>query len=52
MRVIFDGVEFMGRAASTDVMDASARAYLNAANKALYAREHGAPTKHPNQGAV
>ena len=52
VRVIFDGVEFMGKAASTDVMDASARAYLNAANKALYAREHGAPTKHPNQGAV
>ncbi len=52
VRVIFDGVEFMGKAASTDVMDASARAYLNATNKALYAREHGTPTKHPNQGAV
>ncbi|MEA2062354.1 MAG: 2-isopropylmalate synthase [Gemmatimonadota bacterium] len=37
MRVIFNGVEFMGKAASTDVMDAAARAYLNAANKALYA---------------
>jgi len=52
VRVIFNGVEFMGKAASTDVMDASARAYLNAANKALYAHTHGAPGKHPNQGAV
>ncbi|MFC1614033.1 2-isopropylmalate synthase [Gemmatimonadota bacterium] len=52
MRIIFNGVEFMGKAASTDVMDASARAYLNAANKALYAQKHGAPSKHPNHGAV
>jgi len=39
LRVIFDGVEYMGKAASTDVMDATARAYLNAVNKALFARE-------------
>jgi 2-isopropylmalate synthase len=38
LRVVFDGVEYMGKAASTDVMDASARAYLNAVNKALFAR--------------
>lgn len=41
LRVIFNGVEYMGKAASTDVMDATARAYLNAVNKALFAREHG-----------
>ena len=31
----------MGKAASTDVMDATARAYLNAVNKALFAKSHG-----------
>lgn len=41
LRAIFDGVEYMGKAASTDVMDATARAYLNTVNKALFAREHG-----------
>ena len=38
IRVLFDDVEYMGKAASTDVIDASARAYLNAVNKALFAR--------------
>ncbi|MFH1070572.1 MAG: 2-isopropylmalate synthase [Candidatus Glassbacteria bacterium] len=40
LRVIFDGVEYMGKAASTDVMDAAARAYLNTVNKALFARNN------------
>ncbi|MBW7996299.1 MAG: 2-isopropylmalate synthase [Candidatus Glassbacteria bacterium] len=39
IHVVFDGIEFMGKAASTDVMDATARAYLNAINKALFARK-------------
>ncbi|HZS05779.1 MAG TPA: 2-isopropylmalate synthase, partial [Blastocatellia bacterium] len=34
----FEGVSYTGKAASTDVIDASARAYLNAVNKALYAK--------------
>jgi 2-isopropylmalate synthase len=36
----FDGKNFTGRAASSDIMDASARAYLHAVNKALHEREH------------
>jgi 2-isopropylmalate synthase len=42
IRVVFDGIEYMGKAASTDVMDATARAYLNAVNKALFARRSNA----------
>ena len=45
IRVVFDGVEYMGKAASTDVMDASARAYLNAVNKTLFARKNAAAKK-------
>ncbi len=36
VHVDFEGKKFTGRAASTDVVDASTRAYLYAANKALY----------------
>ncbi|HUU29687.1 MAG TPA: 2-isopropylmalate synthase [archaeon] len=52
LRVIFDGIEYMGKAASTDVMDATARAYLNAVNKALFARKKGAgkPKKADKKG--
>ncbi len=39
VHVDFDGRKFTGRAASTDVVDASARAYLHAVNKALHARD-------------
>ncbi len=39
VHVEFDGVSYTGKAASTDIVDASARAYLNAVNKALYAKE-------------
>jgi len=43
VHVDFEGKKFTGRAASTDVVDASARAYLHAVNKALYAtHRHGA----------
>jgi 2-isopropylmalate synthase len=36
MRVDFGKVSFIGKAASTDVVDASARAYLNAINKMVH----------------
>jgi 2-isopropylmalate synthase len=39
VHVEFNGVSYTGKAASTDIVDASARAYLNALNKALYAKE-------------
>jgi 2-isopropylmalate synthase len=39
VHVEFDGVSYTGKAASTDIVDASARAYLNAVKKALYAKE-------------
>ncbi len=42
IHVVFDDVVYMGKAASTDVMDATARAYLNAVNKALFARKNAA----------
>lgn len=38
VHVEFEDVSYTGKAASTDVVDASARAYLNAVNKALYAK--------------
>ena len=39
VHVEFDGTSYTGKAASTDIVDASARAYLNAVNKALYAKD-------------
>jgi 2-isopropylmalate synthase len=39
VHVEFGGTSYTGKAASTDIVDASARAYLNAVNKACYARE-------------
>jgi 2-isopropylmalate synthase len=39
VHVEFGGTSYTGKAASTDIVDASARAYLNALNKALYARQ-------------
>jgi 2-isopropylmalate synthase len=39
VHVEFNGVSYTGKAASTDIVDGSARAYLNAVNKALYAKE-------------
>ncbi len=39
VHVSFDGKSFSGKAASSDIMDASARAYLNAVNKAIHERE-------------
>ncbi len=42
VHVDFEGKTFTGRAASTDIVDASARAYLHAVNKALYAKQRQA----------
>ncbi|MCZ6777581.1 MAG: 2-isopropylmalate synthase [Acidobacteria bacterium] len=36
VRISTGKIEYIGRAASTDIIDASARAYLNAVNKAIY----------------
>lgn len=38
VHVEFEGASYTGKAASTDVVDASVRAYLNALNKAVYAK--------------
>ncbi|WP_324715678.1 2-isopropylmalate synthase [Carboxydochorda subterranea] len=42
VRVRDDGQVFVGRAASTDVLEASARAYLQAVNRMTYAHQAGA----------
>jgi 2-isopropylmalate synthase len=42
MKVDIDGAVLTGRAASTDIVEGSARAYLSAVNKALHARAHKA----------
>jgi len=51
VHVEFNGVSYTGKAASTDIVDASARAYLNAVNKALYAKERKRRTEQEAQGA-
>jgi 2-isopropylmalate synthase len=38
VHVVFNDRNYTGKAASTDLIDASARAYLNAVNKALHER--------------
>ena len=42
VHVHFEGNHFTGKAASSDLVDASARAYLNAVNKMIHARESAA----------
>jgi 2-isopropylmalate synthase len=42
VHVDFNGRTFTGKAASTDIIDASARAYLHAVNKVIYANERRA----------
>jgi 2-isopropylmalate synthase len=39
VRVVFEDNYVVGKAASTDVIEASAKAYLNALNKAIYSRK-------------
>ncbi len=36
MKIDFGKVSFIGKAASTDIVDASARAYVNAINKMIH----------------
>jgi 2-isopropylmalate synthase len=43
VQVAFDGVTQGGKGASTDIVEASLRAYLNATNKVLFARRAPAP---------
>jgi 2-isopropylmalate synthase len=43
IQVEFDGVAQGGKGASTDIVEASLRAYLNATNKVLFARRPHAP---------
>jgi 2-isopropylmalate synthase len=50
MRVDFGNVVFIGKAASTDVVDASARAYLNAVNKMAHYQEELA--KHRSESGA
>jgi 2-isopropylmalate synthase len=45
VQVAFDGVIHGGKGASTDVVEASTRAYLNATNKVLFARRASAPVE-------
>jgi 2-isopropylmalate synthase len=45
VHVQFEGQHFTGKAASSDLVDASARAYLNAVNKTIHARESAAARK-------
>jgi 2-isopropylmalate synthase len=51
VHVEFGGVSYTGKAASTDIVDASARAYLNAVNKALYAKERKSAAEPEAQSA-
>ncbi len=48
MRVDFGKVSFIGKAASTDIVDASARAYLNAVNKLVHYQMAVAEHKEQN----
>jgi len=49
VHVEFDGKSFSGKAASSDIIDASARAYVNAVNKAIYERETSPANRIPSQ---
>ncbi len=49
--VEFDGKVFTGRAASTDVIESSARAYLHAVNKAVHARRSAPKVKAASEAA-
>ena len=44
VQVEFDGVAHFGKGASTDIVEASVRAYLSATNKVLFARRTHSPT--------
>jgi hypothetical protein len=46
VHVEFNNTSYTGKAASTDIVDGSARAYLNAVNKALYSLDRSEALKH------
>ncbi len=48
LRVQVHGKSFTGRAASTDIVDAAVRAYLNALNKAMQVRRYQAEAAEPS----
>jgi len=50
VQVDFDGVTQGGKGASTDIVEASLRAYLNATNKVLFARRAHSPAAAGTQG--
>ena len=52
VHVEFDGKSFSGKAASSDIIDASARAYVNAVNKAIYERETSPANRIPSQSVT
>ena len=52
VHVEFDGKSFSGKAASSDIIDASARAYLNAVNKAIYELESSPAHRVPPQNVT
>jgi 2-isopropylmalate synthase len=45
VRIQHEGLTILGRGASTDIIEASAKAYVNALNKLLFARERYAKNK-------
>lgn len=49
VHVDFNGKHFTGKAASSDLVDASARAYLNAVNKTIHAKESAASRSDTKQ---
>ena len=52
VHVEFNNVSYTGKAASTDIVDGSARAYLNAVNKALYALDRNKALKNAVESKV
>ena len=49
VHVEFEGKNYIGKAASLDIIDASARAYLNAVNKVIHEKQRQA--KNPDVSA-
>ena len=52
VHVEFNNVSYTGKAASTDIVDGSARAYLNAVNKALYALDRNRAIKNAVESKI
>ncbi len=52
VHVEFDAKTFTGQAASSDIIDASARAYLHALNKALHERQHHCSSRKSDEEMI